>query len=487
MNSEIGLLRHILIVDDDLNFCKSLERALKEELDVSIATNSDESRRWLWKADVVLLDVRLDDTNPHNRDGLSLLSEFRAERPSLPIIMMTAYGDVLMAVDAMKQGAADFLTKPLDLTKLKTALHNALKQAQLASRLASLERDFRRIEPLELVGKGQKIQEIRKIINHIAQEGYINVLITGETGTGKELVARLIHHQGWRVDGPFMAVSLAALSPSIIEREFFGHEKGAFTDAKESKPGYIDQANKGILFLDDIDLAPLEVQAKLLRFLEERTICRLGSTKSIFVDVQIITATNQNIFSLVQEKKFREDLYYRINAIEIHCPPLREHREDIPLLAEHFHKILQKQGRTQVKSLSQEAIDIMMQYEWRGSVRELKNAVEKAALVASFNRHERIEIEDLPADVLYAGKIKSSEAAFPTITKEEPIDLDLEKARFELSLIQSALLKAKGRKTEAFKLLGLNDRFALRRKVKNLARKYPDLLEEFSLIRKVFS
>jgi DNA-binding NtrC family response regulator len=477
---------NVLIVDDDHNFCKSLERALSSEFKIFIASSPEEARNLLWNADAILLDIRLDEKNDDNRDGLLLLCDFHLERPQIPIIMITAYGDMATAVEAMKQGAFDFLSKPLDLTKLKTTIHNALKHAQLIRRLSSLERDFDRIEPVELVGKGQKIQEIRKIINHIAQEGYINVLITGETGTGKELVARLIHQQGWRVNGPFMAVSLAALSPSIIERELFGHEKGAFTDAKESKPGYIDQANKGILFLDDIDLAPPEVQAKLLRFFEERTICRLGSTKSIFVDVQIITATNQNIFSLVQEKKFREDLYYRINAIEIHMPPLREHPEDIPLLAEHFLKLLQRQGRTQVTAISKEALDIIMQYKMPGNVRELRNSIEKASLIAGFKRREKMEVEDIPAEFL-EGEVESVRKELTIRFDEKGINLEVEKARLELSYIQSALLRAKGRKTEAYKLLGLNDRFALRRKVKNLARKYPHLLEEFSLIRKVFS
>ncbi|MCX7974599.1 MAG: sigma-54 dependent transcriptional regulator, partial [Candidatus Aminicenantes bacterium] len=307
----------ILLVDDDEKFCESLKRSLGDEFEVQIATNKEQARQKLWTADVILLDINLDKNDKENKDGMTLLSEFLGERPQLPIIMITAYGNVGIAVEAMKLGAMDFLEKPLDLAKLRTSINNALKQAKLFRKVKSLEREIFSLEPTKLIGENKELKEIRRLIDFIANDGYITVLIQGETGTGKELVARLIHQRGWRSEGPFVPLSLAALSQSILESELFGHERGAFTDARERKIGYIEQAHKGVLFLDDIDLASLEVQTKLLRFLEERTIYRLGSPKPIKVDVQVVTATNQDLPQMVREKRFREDLYYRLNSIKI--------------------------------------------------------------------------------------------------------------------------------------------------------------------------
>ena len=291
---------------------------------------------------------------------------------------------------------------------------------------------------------------------------------------------------GCRSDGPFVALTLSALPQSMIERELFGHEKGAFTDAKEKKPGYIEQANRGILFLDDINTAPVELQIKLLRFLEERTFYRLGSTKPIEVDIQVISATNQNLFGLVKEGKFREDLYYRINTVEIHLPPLRERTDDIPLLVNHFLGLLQKQGRTHINTQTPESLETMLNYHWPGNIRELKNAVEKAALYAGFKGHDRIEREDLSADISNNER-RLAEKRLTVNFNGNGIDLDKEKARFELAYIESALLKSERRKTEAWKLLGLNDRFALRRRVKSITKRYPQLLDDFYVIQEAFS
>jgi DNA-binding NtrC family response regulator len=475
----------ILIVDDDASFCRSLERALKEEFDTLSALSAEEARKSVWKADAVLLDIKLDESDAHNREGMTLLSEFRENRPNLPVIMMTAYGEMGIAIEAMKLGAIDFLAKPLDLVKLKTTIKNTLKQVLLSRRVSNLEQELLKIEPVELVGNNSKINEIRRLIESVSADGYISVLITGETGTGKELVARLLHQEGWRREGPFVDISLAAFSPSIVERELFGHEKGAFTDARESKPGYIEQAHKGILFLDVIDIIPLDMQPKILRFLEERVFCRLGSTKPVHVDIQVITSTNQDLPELVKAKKFREDLYYRIDALEIHLPALREHPEDIPLLAGHFLSLLKRQGRAQIDTISPAALSALTAYKWPGNVRELRNCMEKAVLFAGIRGHDVIEPDDLPVEVA-GSRVDSSPLRLPFRFDEEGIDLELEKARLELSYIEAVLQHSSGRKTEAWKLLGLNDRFALRRRVLSLGKRFPFLIVEYPSIKGAF-
>lgn len=482
MEAEKGAKNSILIVDDDIKFCQSLQRSLKDEFIALIATSKEEARKFLWQADMVLLDIRLAENDIENKDGMVLLSEFLEQRPQLPIIMITAYGDIRTAVEAMKMGAFDFLTKPLDIPKLKTTINNALKQAKLIQKVKSLERELFYIEPIEIVGENESFKEIRRLIEYIAKDGYISVLIEGETGTGKELVARLIHKKGWRSEGPFVGVSLASLSQSIIERELFGHERGAFTDAKERKIGYIEQADKGVLFLDDIDATPLEVQAKLLRFLEERCIYRLGSTKPVYVDVQVITASNQPLLQLVQEKKFREDLFFRINTIEIKMPSLREHPEDIPLLCLHFLRIYQKQGRTNVKDIKSDAIEVLKRYKWPGNVRELRNVIERACIMANVKGHEVLELNDLPKEIVEGEEI----SFYAKYSDSECFNLEKEKAKLELFYIEQALKKANGKKGIAYKILGLNDRFALTRRVKAIKRKYPELVKEFPLISILF-
>jgi DNA-binding NtrC family response regulator len=323
------------------------------------------------------------------------------------------------------------------------------------------------------------------LIDYIAKDGRINVLLTGETGTGKELVARLIHRNGWRSNGSYEAISLAALAPSIIESELFGHEKGAFTDARERKIGFIELADKGVLFLDDIDIAPLDVQVKLLRFLEERSFCRSGGTHLIDIDVQLISATNQNLLQLTKDGKFRKDLYFRLKTVEVHIPPLREHAEDIPDLVSHFLRLLQKQGRTQIEACSLEALDAMLSYQWPGNIRELENCIENAVLFAKIKGHEKIELEDLPGELWH--EAKTEKKALNIELAEEGINLEEKKARYELSYIESALEKSRGHKTEAWRILGLHDRFVLRRRVKAIERRFSQLIEEFPLIKKAFS
>jgi len=297
------------------------------------------------------------------------------------------------------------------------------------------------------------------------------------------LVARAIHRMGWRLEEPFVKVNIGDLNPNVIESELFGHEKGAFTGATERRIGRIEKANGGVLFLDEIGDLPQEIQIKLLRFLEERVFSRTGSSDEIKVDVQIVAATNQNLEAAIEKGRFREDLYFRLKSFEIWLPPLRERKEDIPLLAEHFLNLFKREGRSDTIDISQEALNNLTDYDWPGNIRELRMALERAVIYSKNRGHSKIDLEDLPLELIS----KSRNSVGQAIDKErEQVSLDEELARTELRYIEDALRQAGGKKGEAWKLLGLNDRFALRRRVKNILKRYPHLVEEYSSIAKAF-
>ncbi|MHA1325674.1 MAG: sigma-54-dependent transcriptional regulator, partial [Candidatus Helarchaeota archaeon] len=433
--------------------------------------------------DLVLLDIRLNDEDPHNQEGIDLLKQFLEHRPDMPVVMISAYGDVDQAVECMKLGAADFVEKKAGLAEIRQRLKNALERSQIYRRAKQLEEYLEQREPLEIVGESPAIQELKRLIQLVGKDGHISVLIRGETGTGKELVAKAIHRWSWRAQGPFIAVPLVSTPETLIESELFGYEAGTFTDAKKRKIGWIERAHGGVLFLDEIGDLPMEVQVKLLRFLEEREFTRLGSTSPIKVDVQVVSATHQNLEQAVAEKSFREDLYFRLKGIEIVLPPLRERKEDIPLFARHFLQKLKKDGRTKIESLSKEALESLMQYSWPGNIRELYMTIERAVLFADSNGHTIIEIGDLPSEISKQS-IRLPSASKPQICKD--FNLNRYLARVELSCIEQALQLANGRKTQAWKILGLNDRFALRRRVKIILEKFPSLKDEFVFLKKFF-
>ncbi len=471
----------LLIVDDERHFTQSLARVLRDEFQVVMAFTADEGRAlFLQGCDVVLLDMRLNESDPRNREGLDLLREFHSLRSDIPVVMITAYGDIETAVEAMKCGATDFLPKPFEMAKLRTTIVNAIRRSELERKVASLQRDILLREPPKLIGQDPKMDEVRQLVEAVAQDGRASVLLVGETGTGKELVARLIHQRGYRAEGPFVGVSIADLPGSLVERELFGHEKGAFTDAYETRPGYFEQANKGVLFLDEIDSVPLDVQVKLLRFLEEREFRRVGGSIPIRVDVQIVAATKRDLRQLINEGRFRDDLYFRLRTFEIRLPPLRERRGDVPLLVNHFLKLFKKQGRTVVSQISPEALRLLEGYNWPGNVRELKSMLEGAVIRAEANGHTRIEADDLPMEMrMQPIPSDRTSSVFP----KNSLNIDEAKARFELQCIEQALMQTGARKTDAARVLGLNDRFALRRRLRNLFRRYPHLFEEFPLAR----
>lgn len=432
--------------------------------------------------DAVLLDLRLHGDDSDDTESLDLLRFLQKELPQVPVIMVTAYGDVETAVECMRIGAADFIPKAGQLPELKARVQKALKGARVFSRLQQLEEELAVVEPRELVGVSRAMQEVKEVIAAVARDAQISVLITGETGTGKELVARSIHASGARSERPFVAAALAALPASTVESELFGHEPGAFTDAQRRHVGLIERAHGGILFLDEIGELSPAVQVKLLRFLEERVIVRLGGQKEIPVDVQIVAATNAGLAGMIQDGRFRDDLYYRLKVCEIRLPPLRERSDDVHCLVGHY---LGKLGRDRgILEASQKALHALTAYDWPGNVRELRNALEAGLLKASLRSHSVVEIEDLPEEIR-SHELAPSECRRPE-AEENGLLLEEALARTELEHVERALRRVGGKKTEAWKLLGLNDRFVFTRRVQRLCSRFPELAGEFSAVRAAF-
>lgn len=468
----------LLIVDDEEEFLKSLERALTPDYRVRCARSRVEALSLLIPPpDVVLLDLRLEESDATNREGLNLLQELHSHFPYMPILMITAYGDIHTAVEAMKLGAADFLEKPPNLQELRTRLLHALEGSRLKRYAAQIEERLHRVDPGHLIGDSVVMQEVKRLVELAAQDGRVTVLITGETGTGKELVARAIHERGVRRQYPFVAVALAALPLQMIEAELFGYEAGAFTDARERHIGYIESAHGGILFLDEISETDQGVQAKLLRFLEERTFQRLGSTQPIQVDVQVVAATNADLAQRVREGRFREDLYYRLKVYEIHLPPLRDRKEDIPPLVDHFLRLQKSQGR-RIEGVNAVAMERLMRYDWPGNVRQLKNFLEAAALRAQLEGRTHIEERDLPRELSETPPSVPQQQG----TAQTSLPVQESVARAELQCVEEALRKVGGKKTEAWKLLGYSNRFTFTRRVRLLLKRFPHLREEFPTI-----
>jgi DNA-binding NtrC family response regulator len=373
---------NILVVDDEKLIRWSLkERLTREGHNVSEAEDGRSTAAALDAElpDLVLLDMKLPDT-----DGLTILRSIQERAPELPVIIITAYSTVDTAVEAMRLGAYDYISKPFDMDELTLTVKRALEASTLRREVKERVREEKaRFGIHNLVGKARPMQEIGALVRKVSQSQASTVLIRGESGTGKDVIARAIHFESARADKPFMNITCTALQDTLLESELFGHEKGAFTDAKSQKKGLFELANNGTVFLDEIgDMSPT-LQAKVLRALEERAFRRVGGSQDIKVDVRIIAATNRPLEKLIEEKKFREDLYYRLNIITVDVPPLRERREDIPLLVDHFLKRFSAEFRKSVSDVSSEALRKLEAYEWPGNVRELKNVIERAVLLGS--------------------------------------------------------------------------------------------------------
>lgn len=387
----------ILIVDDEENARENIGRFLGAKgYEVIGVPTLGEARECLQKGDgdVVLLDVQLPDGYGPN---LLLEIPFLPFRP--PIILITAYGDIEMAVDAMKNGAHDFLTKPFEFGRLEQSIKRAVEIVQMRRELDHIHETMRQ-GPAFIIGKSQAMQETLAQAQRAASTS-VSVLITGETGTGKEVLAQFIHRAGPRSNKQFIAINCAAIQNTMLESELFGYEAGAFTGAERRKHGLMEVADNGVLFLDEIASMPLDIQAKLLRALEERAFRRVGGTTLIKVDVQIIAASNRDLMSMIHNGQFREDLYYRLKVVDLHLPPLRERQSDIPDLVGFFVRELNPRLGLNITDITPRAMDALVNYRWPGNIRELKNAIERAML---FSDEGIIDLQHLPTDVSHSIK-----------------------------------------------------------------------------------
>src|SRR5213594_3552058 len=383
----------VLIVDDEKHTRDGLRRLLENDYDVYVSADIAGAIDVL---DREQIDVLLTDLRLGNEDGMALI-ERALKMSRAPIcIMMTAYGSVDVAVEAMKRGAYDFVTKPLNLDKVEMLIARAVQSRKLEQENRALRQQVDERYGLENIwGDSAALHEVLDTVRQVAPSS-ANVLIEGESGTGKELAAHAIHNLSRRNKARFVAVHCAALSPQLLESELFGHEKGAFTGAHERRLGRFEEAHGGTLFLDEIGEIDATLQVKLLRVLGERTFERVGSNKTLTADVRLLAATNKKLEELVKAGTFREDLYYRLKVVEIELPPLRQRRQDIPLLAQGFMRDFAKENDKAVKEFSSETMDTLMNYDWPGNVRELRTAIEHAVVLC---RGERITLRDLPASV----------------------------------------------------------------------------------------
>ncbi len=464
---------HILIVDDDKTYALELKNYLKAIGDVDVVHSEKAFRKNFspYKYDLILLDLRLRE----GKEGLDLLEYIIEEDPLSVVIIISGYGDIATAVEALEKGAKTFLEKgSVSPSEIRLRAEHALKESAQERRIRQLERTSQ-ID--EFVGDDPKIRQIRTLIAGVAEEGETTVLIRGETGTGKELVARAIHRMGKRSQGPFVATALVERNSETITSELFGHEKGSFTGALTRHYGCFEEAHRGVLFLDEIGDLPKELQAKLLRVIEEKKFRRMGGTQDISVDVQLVAATNQPLEVMKDDGRFREDLYYRLSVFPIHLPPLRERRGDIMLLAEYFLNRLRKEGKATVKGFSDDAASLMIGYRWPGNVRQLQSVVSTASLRCGLENTLKIErkhVEPLlmPHQADYDAAINHN--VFQTL------------AETELGMIERALLQSGGKKTRAWKLLGYKNRFTMLRRVKRILADYPDLAQGFPELRKAY-
>ncbi len=371
----------ILIADDELNLVKSLANIFSQEgYSVEECTEANQFFNvvYRYQPDVILLDIYFEDAH-----GVDLLRKLKESGLNIPVIMITAYSDVTIAVEAMKEGAEDFVVKPFDLTHLRIVVEKALEQSVLQNKIALLQEELKQQRSeIGIIGKSRKLADVLQTADRIAQSESTTVLIEGESGTGKELLAKYIYQKSERADKPFVTLNCAAIPKELAESEFFGYERGAFTGATEKmKKGKFELADGGIIFLDEIGELTLDMQVKLLRLIEEKRFYRLGGTQEIAVDVWVIAATNKDLHREVEEGRFREDLYYRLNVASIFLPPLRERKEDIEPLTYTFIHEYGNKFKKSVSAVSPDALQYLKQLPWRGNVRELRNAIERAVLL----------------------------------------------------------------------------------------------------------
>jgi DNA-binding NtrC family response regulator len=440
----------ILVVDDEAIARENLEHILRKEgYDVATADSGMSALKKLANTefDLVMTDLKMKQV-----DGMEVLARTREQCPDTEVVMLTAYATVATAIEAMQKGAYHYIPKPYKIDEVRMIAKRALEKKALKDELRVLKRDrYRRVGIPFIIGKSSKLQELVALVGQIAPTD-CNVLIFGETGTGKELFARAIHHQSGRAEERFLAFNCGAFTEELLSNELFGHEKDAFTGATSTKIGLLEAANRGTVFLDEIGDMPPSMQVNLLRVIEERSLLRVGSTQPIKVDIRIVAATNKDLNKEVETGGFRKDLFYRLNVVSLHIPPLAERRDDVPLLAHHFLGRYAEAQKKSIKGFSDEAMEVLMNYEYPGNIRELENIVERAVVLCN---EEEILAKHLPQELgQYALKVyRQASQRFPTLEENE------------VEYVSWVLKRVDGNKTRAAEILGI-DRVSLWRKLK---------------------
>ncbi len=438
---------HLLVLDDEKNYLLVLEALLSDAGYTVTALNDPETGlAFLEESEV---DVIVTDMKMPKITGREVLEQVKKNWPHIPVLIMTAFGSIESAVEVMKYGAFDYITKPFSNDELLLSVHNAAELARMHRQYRVLRENLEeRYGMHQIIGKSRAIRETLAMVDRAAPSRS-TVLISGESGTGKELVARAIHFSSPRNKGPFVSVNCMALNPGVLESELFGHEKGSFTGAVAMRRGRFEQAGGGTLFLDEIGELTPELQVKLLRVLQERRFERVGGTEGVEVDIRVVAATNKNLQEEVEKGNFREDLFYRLNVVHIALPPLRERREDIPLLVAHFVDKLARENGVTPKTFTPEALDYMTGYEWPGNIRQLQNVVERCLVLVS---GDTIRVDDLPPE------LRDEEAQLKSAVDLLPVQLDLADTleRIEAALIRRALVRADFVQVKAAELLAIS-------------------------------
>ncbi len=464
--------KKVLIIDDEKTICLSLKEGLTDlGYFASAAENGRDGLEKVlnFKPQIVFLDMRLGDEN-----GLSLIQKIKEIDRDIEVVIMTAYGDITTAVKAIKDGAFDFIKKPFELEEINILLNNAYKSLNMKKRLYIFEKE-KETNDQRIVGNHGNMKEVFEKIRILANNDSVTVLIRGETGTGKELVAEEIHRNSIRKDGPLVKINCGAIPEKLVESEFFGFEKNAFTGANSRKKGLFEIADGGTVFLDEIGEVSLETQTKLLRFIEEKKFKRVGGLKDIEVDIRIIAATNKNLEEAIKKNEFREDLYYRLNVVPINLPPLRHRKDDIILLAEYYLNTYNKKFNKCIEGFTEKAMNKLVNYNYPGNVRELKNIIERIVIL---NNNKYVEYNEIP---LY---IQKSQETIENFISEDSIkekvlnngfSLEYEIEKMEKKYIKEALTQTNNNHTQASKLLGIS-RFSLKRRIE----KYFDEMSDFA-------
>ncbi|MEM6362519.1 MAG: sigma-54 dependent transcriptional regulator [Bacteroidota bacterium] len=439
----------VLMIDDDEDVLLAAKLLLKKNGHHVIIEKNPKKIPFLLNNDtydVILLDMNFSKDITSGKEGFYWLSQIKEKDPNAVVILITAFGDVEMAVRALKEGATDFVLKPWQNEKLLATISTAIKLKNTYKEVDKLKKAKKQLEEdinqpfKDIIGKSASIKKVFDLIDKVAKTD-ANVLILGENGTGKELIARAIHQRSLRHDSSFVGVDMGAITETLFESELFGHKKGSFTDAKEDRAGRFELANSGTLFLDEIGNLSLPLQSKLLTAIQNREVTRIGSNKSVPVDIRLVSATNMHVHEMVNEGSFRQDLLYRINTVEINLPPLRERLEDIPLLATHFLDKYSKKYRKEIHGLSEEAIMTLRKYPWPGNIRELQHAIERAIIMSDNPKLE-------PDDFFFLSQSKS-------VSSAENYSDNLNLDEVEKSLIQKAINIHDGNISKAANELGL--------------------------------